>query len=269
MHRDLQSIKNNNTDTQRTTSEDTASWRIELAEKPLELGFIDNLIFRGRDAGHSFIRLVDQFDNVRGELHGYSFDPDKDNIAEANFNPWKRVKHAFARSALPFNPNTVKVFHFGFDRTQHEELTTQTIMEGDKSEVIMSWLDAIKRGMDINAEEHEYRPLSILQLNPAQNCHTVTSDLISAIGIDPHNFDTHFAAPGFTNQIQTTPEAYFNTASGKLNRPLRSLYNAFTHWGEKLIPQISDTVRDAADDIRRTLPNRDTPLGLEGLHAGV
>lgn len=252
MHRDFESIKNNNKSAHETTSQNTSSWRIEFVEKPLELGFLDNLVFRGRDAGHSFLRLVDQYDKVRGELHGYSYDPDKEKISDANFNPWKRVKHKFARSALPFNPNTIKVFHFGFERSRHPQLETQTVLEGDETEVIASWMKAINRGMDINAEDHEYRPLSLLQFRPAQNCHTVSSDLLDAMNV-PSDIATKYASPGLKNSIETSPEICGSIMQNPAPKHLRNLYHAMAVWSEKLIPNISGSIHSSAADIKAVL----------------
>lgn len=270
MHRDFESNKNNKNSTHETATQDTSSWRIEFVEKPLDLGFIDNLIFRGRSAGHSFLRLVDQYDKVRGELHGYSYDPDKEKISDANFNPWKRVKHKFARSTLPFNPNTIKVFHFGFHRSRHPELKPQTVLEGGRTQVIASWMKAINRGMDINAEEHEYRPLSLLQLRPAQNCHTVSSDLLEAMGIST-DIETQYAAPGFSNSIETSPEVRGSIMQNPAPQHLRNLYHAMASWSEKLIPNMSTSLRTSANDIKAVLTRDhcDLQLGDNGLHATI
>lgn len=267
MHRDFESITNNINSTHETSSSDDASWRIEFVEKPLELGFIDNLIFRGRDAGHSFLRLVDQYDKVRGELHGYSYDPDKEQISDANFNPWKRAKHRFKRSALPFSPNTLKVFHFGFHRSRHPEQKSQTVLEGQRNDMIASWMKAINRGMDINAEDHEYRPLAWLQLKSAQNCHTVTSDLLDAMDV-PSDLVTEYASPGFANSIETSPDVSGSIMQHPAPKHLRNLYHAMASWSEKLIPNMSASIRGSADDLKAVLSrdNCELDLGEDGLN---
>lgn len=253
MNRDLQSILSDENFPHETQSKDNSSWRIEFVEKPLDLGFIDNLIFRGRDAGHSFLRLVDQYDQVRGELHGYSYDMDKEKISDAGFNPWKRVKHTFARSALPFNPNTLKVFHFGFERSRHEDLKPQTVLAGSRTEMIANWMKAINRGMDINAEDHEYRPLSLLQFKAAQNCHSVSSNLLAAMDVDAENIETVFAAPGFKQTIETSPEIAGGIMDGYPPKHLRNLYHAMAVWSEKLMPHVSGALSTSADDVRTAL----------------
>jgi hypothetical protein len=270
MHRDFESNENNKNSTQEITSQDTSSWRIEFVEKPLDLGFIDNLIFKGRNAGHSFLRLVDQYDKVRGELHGYSYDPDKEQISDANFNPWKRVKHKFARSTLPFNPNTIKVFHFGFERSRHPKLEAQTVLEGDRTQVIASWMKAINRGMDINAEEHEYRPLSLLQFRPAQNCHTVSSDLLEAMDVSS-DITTKYAAPGLMNSIETSPEVRGSIMQNPAPQHLRNLYHAMASWSEKLIPNMSASIRTSAQDIKAVLSHDQNGPQMDdyGLHPAI
>jgi|GEM_PF-4019330 len=269
MYRDFESINNNINSTHETSSSDDASWRIEFVEKPLELGFIDNLVFRGRDAGHSFLRLVDEFDNVRGELHGYSYDPDKDKISDMNFNPWKRVKHKFARSALPFNPNMIKVFHFGFERSRHAELQSQTVMEGNRSEMISSWMKAINRGMDINCEDHEYRPIGLLQFKSAQNCHSVSSDLLEAMGVNYENIESAYAAPGFHKKIETTPGTCGSIIGQPAPKHLRNLYHAMAMWSDKLMPKVKDALRASAQDIKSVVSGDILGLDDNGLHLGV
>lgn len=269
MDRDFESTANNKNITHEAPSKGASSWRIEFVEKPLELGFIDNLIFRGRSAGHSFLRLVDEYDQVRGELHGYSFDPDKDKISDMNFNPWKRVKHKFARSALPFNPNMIKVFHFGFERSRHAELQPQTVLEGSRSEMISSWMKAINRGMDINCEDHEYRPIGLLQFKSAQNCHSVSSDLMEAIGIDIENIQSVYAAPGFNKKIETAPGTCGSIIEQPAPKHLRNLYHAMAMWSDKLMPKVKDALRTSAQDIKAAVSSHALGLDNDGLHFSV
>ena len=184
-------------------SDDTAGkpalWRIEFTEKPLEIGIIDNLMYQGRDSSHSFLRLIDAYGEVRGELHGFSYNPDDQSKADANFNPWKRIKHAFSQSSDPYNPNMVKVFHFDFHRTHHPKLTGQPVFSGTKDKMIAYWMRAINRGVEINKIEHEYRPFSLFNIWRAQNCHTATIDMIEAMDSDVY-IEPVYATPGLEHR---------------------------------------------------------------------
>lgn len=211
------------------------NWAIEFVERPLsEIGIWDNLVYGGKDASHSFLRIKDEDGNIKGELHGFSYDPQKQSVAPANFNPWKRLKHIFSNATDQFKPNTLKVFHYDYHRSQSEDLVSQTIFEGDKEDIMLRWMDAIKEGIRINAEDHEYRALNIFKFWIAQNCHTVSNSLMRVMGLEGRA-DPVFAAPGLTQEFNTETQSASTIAKSFGKKTVAGLAGALLSWSERLI----------------------------------
>lgn len=207
-------IANNNT---------SSNWRIEFVEKKLNIGVIDNLAFGGKDASHSFLRLVDEHNKVRGELHGFSYNPDNQQKADFSFNPLKKLRLIFQKKADAYVPNSLKVFHYDYDRSGHETLYPQEIMRGSKSNILEHWIKAIERGIEINAREYEYRPFNLFSWI-AQNCHTASAELMDALK-NAKAVKPRFAVPGFTHRL---PEEERTQTGGVA--VLSDLFNAMGLW---------------------------------------
>ena len=179
-------------------------WRIEFAEKPLHIGIFDNMLYNGRDAGHSFLRLVDAQSRVVGELHGFSYDHEHRKTTPFSFNPLKRLTHIFKRAAEEYVPNTLKIFHYDGEREVNPEVKAQTMFSGHREMALLLWIRAIKGAVAVNEGEYEYRPFSILNFFSAQNCHTASAALLAATGLSPVA-RSHFATPGIQNTLHNEP----------------------------------------------------------------
>ena len=200
---------------ERNNNNTRAGWSIEFAEKPLSIGPIDNLVYDGRDASHSFLRIRNPIDEITAELHGFSFDSQKSERYAFNFNPFKRLRHTFNREDTPqYEPNYLRVFAYDFERTQHPELTTQSLFEGNEEEVLRRWTIAKKAGVEINSREREYFPFNLFDLKAAQNCHTVSWALIAAMGFQAP--ETAFAAPGFHEAFHETANVFFRHSIARI-----------------------------------------------------
>ena len=75
--------------------------------------------------------------------------------------------------------------------------------------------------------------------------------------------ETKYAAPGFTNSIETSEGVCGSVMRSPVPQPLRNLYHAMAVWSEKLIP---NSLHSGAGNIKAALSHNDFQLGNNGLH---
>jgi hypothetical protein len=174
------------------------NWTIELAEKPLKIGIWDNIVYGGRDASHSFLRLKNSAGEVVSELHGLCYDPVTGSTSDARSNTLGRLLHSFngKKKNEPFAPARLVMFVFDFHRTKHEKLSAQPLLRGMQDDILRTWREATELAEEINGQHVEYRAIDIFRSNTAQNCHSASAFLMDALGLElpPH---VRCARPGY------------------------------------------------------------------------
>lgn len=189
----------------------TGEWSIEFAERPLDLWFWDNLVFNGKDASHSYLRLKDGNGKVVHELHGLSYDTKTKSILAFSFSPLKRLTNLFNRvSDEKFEPDRLKVFQHDGESKPNQPPKTQTIFAGSREDVMRKWVLAQKEGTLLNQHPFEYSPLNLFGVIIARNCHSVSKALMEAMRLDiPKPI---YATPGLQTKMPRLSMSYFNAA---------------------------------------------------------
>lgn len=181
-------------------------WRIAMCEKPLSsVGVLDNLLY-GKDASHSFLALVDPNGDVVEEMHGFSVNTRSNEPATASMGLRQFFNALAAKKGEPIrtdHPNKLRVTVAPPNEvpgTLNENAQMQVITSGDDDEIHRRWNSALQRGQQINDMHVDYIPIGMKPGHHGQNCHSVTSDALDAMGVEARLTPT-FARPGFKRMI--------------------------------------------------------------------
>lgn len=199
---------NNNSGPHKQTAEQ-GQWQIAVCEKPLEsVGIFDNLIF-GKDASHSFLALIDPNGDIVEEMHGFSVNTSSNEPATASmglrqlFNALSAKKDEAIRTDHPNKLRVTVAAPHEVPGTLNQNATVQAVLSGDHDDIHARWHKALARGHAINDAHVDYIAIGLKPGHPGQNCHSVTSDALDAMGVKAE-LPPKFARPGFTRMIINT-----------------------------------------------------------------
>jgi len=217
-------------------------WRIEFAERPLRIGILDNLLF-GKDASHSFLRLIDENDNVTAELHGYSYDFEKKSLVGFSVPAVKHLKSMFNDAAS--KQDELKVFHFDGERTQDPRLKTKTIFTGNSQEAIERWMMARDKAVEINQAAYEYCPIRLMGVGTARNCHTVSATLMKAMRTSIPT--PHYATPGLSGNFEAAAnDTAIEPKRNENTSYTRSMQNALSRFSTMMLESHQGSIQQHA-----------------------
>jgi hypothetical protein len=149
----------------------SGTWSIEFAEKPLDsIGNLDNVIFNGKNASHSFLRLVDPQGQVVGELHGLSVSGETGEAQDVSFNALGRLGYMLNQNKdkAPYKPDRLQIFTFEGWRTKSSQVETYTLKTGSEREIKGLWNIGCEAAKDFNAKNYEYTPIGLDDLQGPQ-----------------------------------------------------------------------------------------------------
>jgi len=198
------------------------AYRIEVAHYDLKIPLIDEFIF-GKNASHSFLRLVDSSDNVIEEIHGGAFDFKQNQMTAYRF----KLGDIFNRKAKVSTLSN----EYGL-RTEIRTTPTDSgkidhcdaVASAGQVQIMRMWDKAKTEAQAIN--EKNLRYIAMRGMQRAQNCHSVVNTLCETMGVPyaPCHTSHPFALPG----VATCLKAEVIAHSSKLKDRASRFLTAFT-----------------------------------------
>lgn len=176
-------------------------YHIEIAHYDLKIPYADEL-FLGRNASHSFLRLVNDDGKVIEEIHGGAYDHEKKKLVPYKF----KLNDFFNRKANVLNSDVeyglaveIRTTETPKNKVDHVD----RLVSGTREDVLKLWDQCKEKAEIINQKNLRYIALPGFRF--AQNCHSVVNTIANHIGV-PYDIchRTHkFALPGIKTCLKT------------------------------------------------------------------
>ena len=179
----------------------------------------------GGIAGHNFIVMLNDKNQVIGELHGLATKNECNEVGEPIVKP------------IGYLPSDRLKFHkIDGEYFYNENYPQQTVFEGTEAEVRAKWEMAIGSGWAINRKDLRYPILGVIDVfespfNGPENSNSVASILLKTMGLDDPHLEWRLT-PGEKKQLLTEDEL-----KAIRDNPLKNQYNPVCEPQQKTLSQ--------------------------------